>query len=101
MMWLVSTSCYAPVRNSISYPGSRAPGRWWNCSGFDRRSEDIPPHFNAPMTMFVPERTVDVTGGCLVKMFGFGLINTCQDLLAGMMGSFGMAAEFVKLLTKN
>ena len=60
--------------STYSRRGSRAPGRWWDCSGLDRRSEVIPRYANAPMIMFVPEETVVATKARFVKIVGFFLI---------------------------
>ena len=56
---------------TCSRRGSRAPGRWLDCSDLDRRSEYIPRYTNAPMTVFVPEGTVVASETRLVKFAGF------------------------------
>ena len=48
--------------------GGRAPRRWWDCSGLDRRSEGIPRYTNAAKTVFVPEWTIVTNGGRFVKI---------------------------------
>ena len=57
---------------------SRVPGRLWDCSVPDRRSEGTPRYTNAPMIVFVPEGIVLATGGCFVIFWGFFVNNTCQ-----------------------
>ena len=75
---------------------SKAPGRWCDCSGLDHRSQGITP-VHAPMMVFVPEGTVVGTGDHFAKISIF-FYNT---LLADQLGSFGMAAGFDKLSTKQ
>ena len=62
--------------------GEQNPGRWWNCSGLDRRSEGIPWYTNTPMTVFLTEGTVVATGRRYIKIFGFLLIILSRVILA-------------------
>ena len=61
-----------PVENyrlPVIIGGAKSPGRWWDCTSLDHRFERILRYTNAPMTVFVPERTVVATGGHFVKSF--------------------------------
>ena len=49
-----------------SQRGSRAPGRWWECSGLDHRSRRYTQYTNAPVMVFVLEGTVVATGAVLL-----------------------------------
>ena len=69
---------------------SRAPARWWDCSGLDRKFEGILWYTNASMTVFMQEGTVLATGSRFVLF-----------LLTDQLGSSVMAARFGKLSTKK
>ena len=60
--------------DACSHRGSRAPGRWWNCSGLDHRSEGIPRYTNAPMMVFVPEGDIGGYRRPFVQILEFLLI---------------------------
>ena len=60
---------YKPcIKRVWKSPGSRAPGRWWDYSGWI--ADLNTPVYQCPMTVFVLHGTVVATGGRLVGFAG-------------------------------
>ena len=88
---------------TCSHLGSRAPGRWWDCPGRDRKSEDIPRYANAPMTVCVPEGTVVATGCRFVLIFGILIssINNAKNIAISSISFFfqsNLSSSFINRL---